>query len=71
MIVYISPYRRRARHMEREYQAALEARDAGALTGTQFRLLAASDVPDTMHGARYERAGFLQHAVVLTEGRGH
>ncbi len=71
-IVYVSPFRRRAREVERQLQEAIEERDgAEGLSPVSFRLLAEYGIEDWAHGVRVERAGLFQHAVVATEERGH
>jgi hypothetical protein len=58
MIIAVTPFRRRARTMEREIQHALDTHQPTSL-------------PDWVHGVRVEKAGLLQWAVVATENRGH
>jgi len=71
-IIFTSPFRRRARRVEREVQRAVDQRD-GVLpaTGAGVGVLARYAIPSWAHGARYEKAGPFSHAVVATSTRGH
>lgn len=60
-ILYVTPFRRRARKMERQIQAALDEGRAPDLVTP----------PAWVQGVRVERAGLLSWAVVGTANRGH
>lgn len=63
-----------ARHMERQLQDALDVVNGAydpATYGEAHELLDKQDVPGWARGARVEKAGFFQWAVVLTSHKGH
>lgn len=67
-VVSVHPFRRVARKRERAIQAWLdEGRPlrAGVIPDEHQR------IPEWANGARVERAGLLQHAVIATEQKGH
>lgn len=68
-ILYVTPFRRRARRVEREVQAWL---DEGREYVRQDHLtIDAAAFPSWARGVRVERAGRLSWAVVATAERGH
>lgn len=70
-IVYVTPFRRRARAVERELQAALDRYAEGRATPEDFHLTHGEySVPDWAEGVRVEKAGRLSWAVVATPERG-
>jgi hypothetical protein len=76
-IASVHVFRRTARRRERELQGLIDglARDRIRTDGPYFTVgLRSGDtvkVPVWARGARYQKAGLLQHAVVFTETRGH
>lgn len=62
-ILSVHRFRRVARRREREVQAWLDARRG-------YWLPEGPDIPVWVHGARVERAGLLQYAVVGTDVKG-
>jgi hypothetical protein len=72
-ILYVTPFRRRARRIERALQEALDAlhRGPGKPTLQQQGMLDEYAMPHWAHGVRVDHAGPFQHAIVATEHRGH
>ena len=79
-ILYVTPFRRRARKVERELQAGLDEMIAAGISvpvmpDEKFAIplvgAPAIRVPGWTRGVRVERAGPFSHAVVATPERGH
>lgn len=65
-ILYVTPFRRRARKVEREITAKMNGR--GKCGGDPGQRLV---IPPWAQGVRVARAGRLSWAVVATSSRGH
>ena len=66
-ILMVTPFRRRARRVERALQAALDAGRVEVLLADDTFVIA----PTWANGVRVQRAGRFQWAVVATFERGH